>query len=57
MPILSHLDVKHHLLLLKMVRDDDDDIDNSIRKIAKQVIMECKSVPLDTTKYRLNIDV
>ena len=48
--ILSHLDVKHHSLLLKMVREDDDDIDNSIRKIAKQVIKECKSTPLDTTK-------
>ena len=39
-----------------MVKEDDDDIDNSIRKIAKQVIKECKSIPLDTTKYRLNID-
>ena len=37
--------------------DDDDDIDNSIRKIAKQVTKECKSIPLDTTRYRLNIDV
>ena len=43
-------------LLLNMVKEDDDDIDNSIRKIAKQVIKECKSIPLDTTNYRLNID-
>ena len=32
-------------------------IDNRIHKIAKQVIKECKSIPLDTTKYRLNIYV
>ena len=50
MQILSHLDVKHHSLLLKMMREYDDDIDNRIRNIAKQVIKECKYTP----HYRSN---
>ena len=55
MQILSHFGCQASLLL-KMVREDEDDIDNSIRKTAKQVT-KGKSIPLDTTRYRLNIDV
>jgi hypothetical protein len=43
-------------MLLKMVEDTADDVGNSIRLIAKQVIKECSAIPLDATKYRLNID-
>ena len=47
----------HASMMLKMVKqDDDDDIDLSIRKIAKQVIKECAAIPLDRTKYRLDIN-
>ena len=31
-------------------------IENSIRHIAMQVKIECNAIPLDATKYRLNID-
>ncbi|KAI4803777.1 hypothetical protein KUCAC02_025425 [Chaenocephalus aceratus] len=44
-------------LLLKIVKQDDvDDIDNSIGKVAKQVIKDCKVIGLDKAKYRLDID-
>ena len=46
----------HASTILKMVRYDEDVIENSIRHIAKQVKKECSAIPLDATKYRLNID-
>ena len=46
----------HASTILKMVRDDEDVIENSIRHIAKQVKKECSAIPLNATKYRLNID-
>ena len=46
----------HASTILKMVRDDEDVIENSIRHIAKQVEKECNAIPLDAIKYRLNID-
>ena len=42
----------HAAVSLKMNKD----LENSIRHVAKQVRKECKDIPLDTTKYRLNID-
>ena len=41
---------------LKMFKDNEDDLENNIRHVAKQIKKECKDIPLDTTKYRLNID-
>ena len=46
----------HASTILKMVRYDEDVIENSIRHIAKQVKKEYSAIPLDATKYRLNID-
>ena len=43
-------------VILKMVKQEEDGIENSIRHIAKQVIKECSAIQLDTSKYRLNID-
>ncbi len=43
-------------IVLKMVKQEEDCIENSIRHIAKHVAKECKAIPLDTSKYRLNID-
>lgn len=43
-------------IVLKMVKHEEDGIENSIRHIAKRVVKECKAIPLDTSKYRLNID-
>lgn len=42
--------------ILKMVEHEEDDIENSIRLIAKQVKKECNAIPLDSTNYHLNID-
>jgi hypothetical protein len=42
--------------VLKMVKHEEDDIENSICVIAKHVVKECKAISLDTSKYRLNID-
>ena len=39
-----------------MYTDQEDDLENSIRHVAKQAQKECKDIPLDTTKCRLNID-
>ena len=39
-----------------MVKQEEDCIENSIRHIAKHVVQECKAIPLDTSKYRLDID-
>ena len=46
----------HAAVSLKMYKDQEDDIENSICHVAKKVRKECKDIPLDTTKYRLNID-
>ena len=39
-----------------MYKDQEDDLENRIRHVAKQVRKESKDIPLDTTKYRLIID-
>ena len=39
-----------------MYKDQEDDHEHSIRHVAKQVRNECKYIPIDTTKYRLNIE-
>ena len=46
----------HAAVTLKMFEDNEDDLENNIRHVAKQIKKECKDIPLDTTKYRLNID-
>ena len=46
----------HAAVSLKMYKDQEEDLENNIRHVAKQVRKECKDIPLDTTKYRLNID-
>ncbi len=43
-------------MVLKMVKQEEDCIENSIPHVAKHVVKECKAIPLDTSKYRLNID-
>ena len=43
---------------LKIIKaDEDSDIDNSLKKIAKQIRQECKEICLDKSRYVLNIDV
>ena len=43
---------------LKIIKADaDSDIDNSLKKIAKQIQQECKEICLDKSMYVLNIDV
>ena len=46
----------HAAVTLKMFKDNKDDLENNICHVAKQIKKECKDIPLDTTKYRLNID-
>ena len=46
----------HAAVTLKMFKDNEDDLENNIRHVAKQIKKECKDIPLDTTTYRLNID-
>ena len=46
----------HAAVSLRMYEDQEDDLENKIRHVAKQVRKEVKDIPLDTTKYRLNRD-
>ena len=43
---------------LKIIKaDEDSHIDDSLKKIAKQIQQECKKICLDKSRYVLNIDV
>ena len=41
---------------LKVVKDDEDDLESSVGKVAKRILKECKEITHDKSQYRRYID-